>query len=576
MHLPPHPLRLVAIVVLSSVLPLTCAAQQAQTLSDIDAREQQLQQERERAQREKQEQTPDVRLQALAAQEQARLPENESPCFLINQITLIGEAADKFQWAMAAADVEGDPALGRCLGSQGINLVMTRIQNAIIKAGYVTTRVLAGDQDLQTGTLQLTLVPGRIHAIRFKEGTDLEWAHSFNAIPASEGDILNLRDIEQGLENFKRIPTVEADIQIVPTEGEGAVAGQSDLVISWKQARRYRLSLSMDDAGSRSSGKYQGTATLSLDNPLSLNDLFYFSYNHDLGIFNSSDRGTHGYSVSYSVPMGYWTASTNFGQSSYHQTVAGVNQHYVYSGESSNVEFKLARMLWRDATSKTSTSIKGWHRTSSNFIDDTEVLVQRRATTGWSADLTHRHFFGAKTLDVTLDFKKGTRAFDALPAPEEAFGEGTTQVSILTLNAQLDVPFEVDGNRLRYTASWRQQWNYTRLTSQDRFSIGNRYTVRGFDGELTLMGERGYVWRNDLSLALPPMGAELYLGLDYGHTSGPATEHQLGRSLAGGALGLRGSYLGVSYDVFVGQALYKPKGFKTASPVAGFSLNWSY
>ena len=30
------------------------------------------------------------------------------------------------------------------------------------------------------------------------------------------------------------------------------------------------------------------------------------------------------------------------------------------------------------------------------------------------------------------------------------------------------------------------------------FSIGGRYTVRGFDGEASLMGERGWLLRNDI------------------------------------------------------------------------------
>ncbi len=40
------------------------------------------------------------------------------------------------------------------------------------------------------------------------------------------------------------------------------------------------------------------------------------------------------------------------------------------------------------------------------------------------------------------------------------------------------------------------------LITQDRFSIGGRYTVRGFDGETTLIGERGWLLRNDLGLSL--------------------------------------------------------------------------
>jgi hemolysin activation/secretion protein len=33
-----------------------------------------------------------------------------------------------------------------------------------------------------------------------------------------EGNLLDLRDIEQGLENFQRLPTVEASMEILPGE----------------------------------------------------------------------------------------------------------------------------------------------------------------------------------------------------------------------------------------------------------------------------------------------------------------------------------------------------------------------
>lgn len=222
-----------------------------------------------------------------------RLPEHESPCFRIDRIVLVGDAAAQFQWALKAADPSDDRATGRCLGSEGIGLTMKRVQNAIVARGFVTTRVLAAPQDLKQGTLTLTVIPGRIRAIRFAEGSNPR-ATQWNAVPARPGDILNLRDIEQALENFKRVPTVDADIQITPAEGPDAKPGESDLVIKWKQAFPFRITLSVDDSGSKYTGKYQGTVTVSYDDWLTLNDLFYVSLSHDLGIGYGGGKGTHG------------------------------------------------------------------------------------------------------------------------------------------------------------------------------------------------------------------------------------------------------------------------------------------
>lgn len=525
------------------------------------------QQERERALRERQETSPDVRRPPLAP-EQERLPAAETPCFVISEIALQSEAS-QFAWALAAADPVADPATGRCLGSSGINLVMKRIQNAIIERGFVTTRVLAEAQNLQTGILSLTVIPGRVRAIRFSTDSG-QRANAINAVPIKPGDLLNLRDIEQALENLKRVPTVEADIEIVP----GEQVGDSDLVITWKQAFPLRLTLSADDGGLKTTGKYQGSVTVAADNPLRLNDLFYASFNHDLD--GGGERGTQGYTAHYALPWNYWLLSATASANRYHQTVAGASQSYDYSGTSANSEVKLARLIYRDATNKTSVSLRGYLTDSSNFIDDTEIEVQHRRMAGWEAALEHRAFVSQATLDVKLAYRYGTGAFAALPAPEEDFGEGTARPIIVSAEAQLALPFLLGGQRLRLTSDWRAQWNRTPLVPQDRFAIGGRYTVRGFDGESVLMAERGWLIRNDFGIALGESGHELYAGIDYGEVAGRSAELLVGTRLAGAVIGVRGAYRGLNYDVFAGRPLSKPQGFETADVTAGFNLSLSF
>lgn len=529
-------------------------------------------QEREKLLREQQEPAPRVWLRPAHAPSSELLPRNETPCFPIERIRLDGEGAQRFLWSLSAADPENDTATGRCLGAEGISVVMARVQNAVVARGFVTARILASPQDLKGGILTLTVVPGRIRAIRFAPGTSLK-ATARNAVPASRGDLLNLRDIEQALENFRRVPTVEADIRITPAEGDDAGPGDSDLVILWRQrSPPVRFSVSLDDAGGRATGRLQGAATLSLDSPLSWNDLFYINLGHD--IFNASGKGTRGYTTHYSVPWGYWILSTTVSGYRYHQTVAGYSQDYVYGGTSNNAEMRLSRLVYRDASRKTSLYGRSWMRRSSNFIDDTEIEVQRRRTGGWELGLTHREYLNESALDAGLAWRHGTGAFKAMAAPEEDFGEGTSRMKVITADVRLMVPFLMGSQRARYIGSWRAQWERTPLVPQDRFSIGGRYTVRGFDGELTLMGERGWVWRNEIGLLLGT-GQELYFGADYGHVSGPSTRWLQGRNLAGSVMGLRGGMAGFGWDLFAGTPLSRPRGFRSGSLTAGFTLNWS-
>jgi len=182
-------------------------------------------------------------------------------------------------------------------------VVLARAQQAAIARGYATTRVVAAPQDLSSGTLTLPLVPGRIAAIRTTADSSPTLlgnpALLATAIPSRPGDLLNLRDIEQSLENLKRTPTAEADIQIEPATAPNAKPGDSDLVVKYVQSKKWRVTLSLDDSGTEATGRYQSGATLSLDNPFGLNDLFYVSANHSINnhVFDDPTKGTEGQTV---------------------------------------------------------------------------------------------------------------------------------------------------------------------------------------------------------------------------------------------------------------------------------------
>lgn len=588
MNFPFLPLRLLALVFI-----LAPASLHAVDFNPSpDTQEQIRQQERLKALRQQQEIAPDVRDSSTASKESAAIatnviPEHEEPCFTISNIELIGDAADQFRFALDKVLAQGrspypstdfKPIPGSCLGVVGINALMARIQNILIAKGFVTTRVLAAPQNLKEGTLQLTIVPGRINQIRFTP--DSGKRISTLNLPLGTGDILNLRDIEQAMENLKRSPTAEADIQLEPA----AQPGSSDIVIRYQQRFPVRVSISLDDSGSNSTGKYQGSITLSGDNLLSLSDLFYVSRNHDLGGGAPGDRGTIGHTLHYSIPWDYWLLSTTTSSNEYHQEVAGATQSYIYKGTSSNSEVKLSRLVYRNSVNKTSLSMRGFFRKSNNYIDDTEIEVQRRRTAGWELGLNQSWHIGQSILDYTLAYRRGTGAQEALKSPEEGFGEGTSRMKILTGDLNLSLPFNLNmpwgKQSLQYSANLRGQANYTPLTPQDRFSIGSRFTVRGFDGEQTLIADHGWLIRNDLVIPITNSGQALYWGMDYGEVGGQSSDFLIGKYLTGTVIGLRGGltsrFGSLNYDVFLGKPLNMPKGYQTHESVAGFSLDYTY
>ena len=376
-------------------------------------------------------QAPDVRLQSPATRNESGEFAAETPCFTIHDVTLTGHNALP-HWVPLQRIA--NQSVGKCLGARGINHVMSLLQNRLIAHGWTTARVLAPAQDLKSGHLTLAVIPGKIRHVTLTDNSRRGlWLYS--AFPAHDGNLLDLRDIEQGLENLQRLPTVQVEMDIVPAEQPG----ESDIVITRQQSKFWRLGLSLDDSGSSSTGRYQGGLTLSLDNPLALSDLFWFSMNHDLQ--TGPEKGNQNLSAHWSVPVGWWAFSVTGSDYHYHQTVAGLNGDIRYSGKSQSLVAQASRVLHRSSAQKTTFTWDVESRTTKNYINDTEVEVQRRHVSSWKAGLQHRHYIGPATLDAGINYQRGTRWFGAQPAPEETFDEATALGRILRTNARLSLPF---------------------------------------------------------------------------------------------------------------------------------------
>ncbi|EAW1478345.1 ShlB/FhaC/HecB family hemolysin secretion/activation protein [Salmonella enterica subsp. enterica] len=512
---------------------------------------------------------PDIRLiPPETVEKKSPVSSEDSPCFNITHIDIQGR--ENFpHWVPFSSFTQ--QALNRCLGVDGISHLAGRIQERLAYYGWVITRVLVPEQNLNQGKLRLKIVPGRTGHIRLSAGSD-NYIQLWNAMPVRDGQLLDLRQLEQGMENLQRPPTVDAEVSIVPGESPG----ESDIVITRHQSRLWRIGLDMDDSGQQETGRYQGTATLWLDNPLSLSDTFFISGTHDLKF--AGRKNSQSLSAYYAIPFGYWLWSITASESDYTQTVAGFDADTRYRGRQNNLDMQLSRVLYRNESQKNTLSYDVLTRESRQYINDTETDVQRTTTSAWRIGLTHRHYIGNATLDTGIHWQRGTRWFGAQPVPGEEYGEATGLSKILTWNASLTVPFALSGQQFRFSTQYLRQTSSTPLISTEQFSVGNRWTVRGFDGERTLNADNGGYSRNELVWLTPVPQQELYLGVDYGSVSGHGAEYLPGRHLAGGVVGLRGSIsrASLSYDVFTGRPLSKPDGFKTSRMSSGFSISWQY
>ena len=513
-----------------------------------------------------------------------RLPDDEAPCSRVRKITFhsLDSASELGPLSPLSTQLSGptfdDSPLNRCLGANAIAIVLQRAQAALVARGFATAQVLATAQDLSDGELKLSVIAGRINAIHVKSASRLSVR---NILPSDAGAVLNSNDLDQALENLTRVPTVTAriDIDAAPEAGPNL----SDITIHHAQRQAARFTTTLDDSGSKGTGRLQASATLSLDNPLGWSDLFYFTLNHDLnaelgnalGGTLPGDRGTRGYSVHYGVPLGYWNLSANHTSGRFHYQIFGRNFPYTYSGTNEANDITLSRVMHRDSVRKTTLSLKVWQRESQNFKVDVEVLNQRRSVGGFELGLAHKTTVRATRVDASLAYKLGSTRFASLPADKIFFHGNNPAFYRLNLHLNATTPFALGKQKAQHSTQLRAQQNGTPLPPQDFFSIGSRHSVRGFDGENSLSAERGWTLHNEVSMAIAHSAQNAYLGVDTGEVGGPNTEYLLGTRLSGFVIGLRGQLRSLQYDFFLGAPLDQPKHFKTAHTSAGFSVTLS-
>lgn len=498
------------------------------------------------------------------ALEKIELPQEEN-AFHIKEFVLDGDDAEYFPWAQKYLSKYNNSDIGM----QGVNLLAKKLSEALTDKGFVTSRVYLREQDISSGILKITIMAGKVRSIRFKEEL---WGTWRNAFPILPGKILNIRDIEQGLEQMRRVPSQDIDIDIQPAEE----AGQSDLVISVKRKKPWRLVFTVDDSGTKPTGKYQFTTALGLDNMLGLNDMLYVSYNED-AMREGEKKGTRADSLYYSIPLGRQTFSINYSRNKYHQTVETAVFPMQYSGDSTYTQFTMTHLLQRDQKGKTDFELGIIKKSRRSYIDKTEISVQRQDTAALRLGILHKKYIGQSVLDVALKYQRGISGFGAVPGVTDHMpGSPTTRYNMFLFDANLNAPFKLATLKGRYSVNVRGQFTRTNLYGSEFFSIAGRYTVRGFDGEQSLSAEKGFVVRQELAFPIIKNTHQLYTAFDYGRVSGPSTKYLLGKEISGAAIGIRGGYKHVQYDAFVAWPVKKPDGFQTEKQTFGFYITTQF
>lgn len=471
-------------------------------------------------------------------------------CLPIQTITVTGVTLLTEAVRATARDYEG-----RCLGLSGLNDLLEQLTFLYLAQGYITSRAFLPEQDLADGALEIVVIEGRLEDIVMDAAPGAHQGQIHTAFPGQIGAPLNLRDIEQGLDQLNRLRANNATIELEA----GAQPGASVLSVARQQGKRLYAGLGFDNLGSALIGEYQTRLDLGGEDLLRLNDQWQFSYQRSMDrhpLHFHAVPASNTYSGRFSIPYGYWTLAFDALSSDYEARLAGPVGLIPLSGLSQSVNVSLSRVLHRNPTSKTLLfgTLK-WKRTE-NFILGNQVDASSRDLSVAGLELIHaRQLWGGQGL-MAVAWRRGLAMLGAFDDDSAPAGSPKGQFRSVTASLSYFKPFRVGGLDARYQGQLSGQYTPDLLFGSEQVAYGGYATVRGLR-ESVVFGNRGLLMRNELALRLPDnvtlagvLGSfEVYTALDFGQVFAEHGYGIAGGNLTGATLGLRGRGGRLNLDV---------------------------
>lgn len=467
---------------------------------------------------------------------------------------------------------------GTCMSLPQINQMLNKITDLYIEKGYITSRayMTMPQKRLKRGILEIKIVEGKLSKV---EGLGL--GQVLTAFPFMIGGVLNLRDIEQGIDQLNRLPSNSATMDIKPDDKNE----YSKLEVKNKPKGTTRLTFFTDNAGSESTGETRFGMRAAQDNLLGLNEQINMSYANSPSK-DYDHRDANYLTVGVSIPFGYWTLNNNFSWSNYRTSFLLYNGDRFYSyGNSVTNSLSLDCLLARGQRYKISASGGLTYKRNQNYTRVLDLKMQNEVS---SRDLAIVNFGLSSTfyldngvLYFNPTYNKGTKWFGAL---NDNHNNYTQEAQYEAWKLYAYGSFNLF-NIATYTATFDGQYSQDELYGTEAFYLGGEYSVRGFRNE-GVQGDSGYAFRNDLDFNLGSLAKsdnEILQGINFGpfidygyvHSNNEDIKSEI-LSGAGGKVSLKYKF----FDASVGYAtvLKKPKWIDENEAVylyAGFNFSFN-
>lgn len=410
---------------------------------------------------------------------------SKGPCFFISRIELSGATL----LSPSAKQRLVAPWLNQCLDIARLNTLTNAVSDWYISRGYITSRAFLTEQDLSGGVLRLAVLEGKLQQIRLEGVPARTLTMTF---PGLEGKILNLRDIEQGMEQLNRVRQRPVEIEILPGDRQGYS------VVNLTASPEFPLSgsASFDNSGQKSTGTGQLSGALYGNNLLGLADKWFVSGGRSSDFSNSHDA--QNFAAGISVPYGYGLLDYSYSWSNYLSTIDNNGYLWRSTGDTETHRLNGSWVLFRNGDIKTGVSAGITHRINHNYLDDVLLATSSRKLSSFSLGLNHTQKIASGVATLNPTFTQGVPWFGAEDDNDKHGDVPKAEFRKWSVNGSFQRPV---ADRLWWLTSVYFQWSPDRLYGSERLTLGGEASVRGFK-EQYISGDNGGYWRNELNYSL--------------------------------------------------------------------------
>ncbi|AUH51633.1 hemolysin activation protein [Chromobacterium sp. ATCC 53434] len=454
---------------------------------------------------------------------------------------------------------------GDCLDVAELNRFSRALTALYLSRGYIAARVLARGPDAR-GVLTLQVEEGRVAAI----GADAAAPRPGNLFPGMTGAPLNVRDLDQGLDQANRLRSNHVTVDVLP----GEATGESVLQLHNQPDSRFSGALSLDNAGRAGTGRTQAGASLNWDNAAGWSD--FLSLSAQTTTDKPSLRHSRSESLFYSLPYGYWTFSAFASRADYLNPQRLPFGTIELSGDTAQGGVRLDRVLARDQGHILSAELQLTQKRVRNYFQDAQLAISSPSLTVLEGGLSQMLILPGGLLQLDGSLQRGTRWLGADAQDGRFPGLPNPQFLKLKLGVSWYGALRLPGGPYQLQSSLAGQASRDPLPGVEQLDIADGSAVRGFRNN-SLAAETGWYWRNTLSKRLQYGGFSVTprLGLDGGRAlmRGGGETWQ---DIAGADVGVALARGGLTLDLDYSRPLRQPSGWVPEGHILFARLNWQW